>query len=172
MKKHFAFISMPAVGHVNPTLPLVTELLRRGHRVSYAVGRELASAVETTGADVIELPTRMPETQRGQFGPEQTTAMIQFFVDDIRASFPILRQRFRADAPDAVCFDTMAIPGRMLVENLGLPGVALVSNFAFNEKFSLRDVIASDDAEFSAEAFAEFGQRIQQIGAEFGVRAE
>ncbi|TDD55214.1 macrolide family glycosyltransferase [Saccharopolyspora elongata] len=173
MKKHFAFISVPAIGHVNPTLPLVTELLRRGHRVSYATGPKMVQAVESTGAEVVELPTEMPEVQQQkQFGPEQVGEMVQFFRDDIRASFPILQQRFHADPPDAVCFDSMTVLGRMLAEKLGVPGIALVPNFAFNEKFSLRDVLASDGAEFPVEAFAEFGRRIQEIGAEFGVRAQ
>lgn len=38
MGKHFAFVAPPAFGHVNPTLPLVEELVSRGHRVSYATG--------------------------------------------------------------------------------------------------------------------------------------
>ncbi|MGI8306518.1 hypothetical protein [Saccharopolyspora hattusasensis] len=56
MKKHFAFVSIAQAGHVNPTLPLVTELLSRGHRVTYAVGDKMASAVEETGAEMLPLP--------------------------------------------------------------------------------------------------------------------
>ena len=46
---------MPAHGHINPTLPLVRELVRRGHEFSYATGNikiapysapELAMALE------------------------------------------------------------------------------------------------------------------------------
>jgi hypothetical protein len=33
---HIAFICLPAAGYVNPTLPVVAELVRRGHRVTYA----------------------------------------------------------------------------------------------------------------------------------------
>jgi UDP:flavonoid glycosyltransferase YjiC (YdhE family) len=29
------FFSIPAYGHVNPTLPVVTELVQRGHQVIY-----------------------------------------------------------------------------------------------------------------------------------------
>jgi UDP:flavonoid glycosyltransferase YjiC (YdhE family) len=35
MAMHLAFVSIPAYGHVNPTLPLVAELVARGHRVTY-----------------------------------------------------------------------------------------------------------------------------------------
>jgi MGT family glycosyltransferase len=32
---HIAFICLPAAGHVNPTLPVVAELVRRGHRFHF-----------------------------------------------------------------------------------------------------------------------------------------
>ena len=35
MDRHLAFVSLPAHGHVNPALPVVAELVRRGWRVSY-----------------------------------------------------------------------------------------------------------------------------------------
>lgn len=47
---HIAFVSPAGYGHVNPTLPLVTELVGRGHRVTYATGRSLVPTVEPTGA--------------------------------------------------------------------------------------------------------------------------
>ncbi|MEU6265067.1 macrolide family glycosyltransferase [Saccharopolyspora shandongensis] len=173
MKKHFAFISMPAAGHINPTLPLVTELLRRGHRVSYATGPNMIAAVESTGAEVVELPTDVPEIPpQSQTVPPPVARLMQFFMDDIKNSFPPLREHFRADLPDAVCADIMSPIGRMLAEDLGIPLIALVPSFAANEKFSLLDIVAKDNPAFSPEAFAEFGQRIQQIGAEFGVRAQ
>ena len=47
---HFPFICLPAAGHVNPTLPVVAELVRRGHRVTYATSAKYAGAVESAGA--------------------------------------------------------------------------------------------------------------------------
>jgi len=51
---HFAFICLPATGHVNPTLPVVAELVRRGHRVTYATSAKYAAAVESAGATFFE----------------------------------------------------------------------------------------------------------------------
>jgi MGT family glycosyltransferase len=169
MKKHFFFISVPASGHVNPTLPLVSELLRRGHRVSYAIGHEMVSTVEETGAEIIDLPTEVPKAPQVTMpGPPEMAQMMQFIVEDIRANFPVLQQRFQADPPDAVCFDGMSPLGRMLAETLGVPEIALVPNFATNEHFSMRDVIG-DQGELLVDAFAEIGRRIQEIAGEFGV---
>ena len=45
-----AFINLPAHGHINPTLPLVAELTRRGHEVAYFATREFAERCEREGA--------------------------------------------------------------------------------------------------------------------------
>ena len=51
---HFAFICLPAAGHVNPTMPVVAELVRRGHRVTYATSAKYVAAVESAGAAFFE----------------------------------------------------------------------------------------------------------------------
>ncbi|MGW1676055.1 macrolide family glycosyltransferase [Saccharopolyspora sp. NPDC002376] len=170
MKKHFAFVSVPASGHINPTLPLVAELLRRGHRVSYAVGRDMAPTVAETGAELVELPTELPKVGRGALSAERMKMMLDFFCDDLRVSYPLLREHFRHDLPDAVCVDAMTPHGHMLAEELDIPAIVLMPSFASDEKFSLRDVIPAGQPQFPAEIFAEMSSRIQQVADELGVR--
>ncbi|MDA3643124.1 glycosyl transferase [Saccharopolyspora indica] len=168
MKRHFAFVSVPAAGHVNPTLPLVAELLRRGHRVSYAVGHDMAPAVKSTGAELVELPTELPQIGRVPF-TERMATMLDFFCHDLRASIPVLRQRFADDPPDAVCADAMTPYGRMIAEELGVPAIVLMPSMASNEQFSMLEAApASED--FSTELFTEMTNRIGQVAAELGVR--
>ncbi|MER7082462.1 glycosyltransferase, MGT family [Saccharopolyspora kobensis] len=168
MKKHFAFVSVPAAGHVNPTLPLVAELLRRGHRVSYAVGHGMAPAVKSAGAELVELPTELPKPGRGPLS-ERMGMMLDFFCEDLRASIPVLRQRFAADPPDAVCADMMTPHGRMLAEELGVPAIVLMPSMASNEHFSMLEA-APPGEEFPAELFTEMNNRIEQVAGELGVR--
>ncbi|MDA3630700.1 glycosyltransferase [Saccharopolyspora sp. WRP15-2] len=170
MKKHFAFVSIPASGHINPTLPLVAELLRRGHRVSYAVGREMAQTVAETGAELVELPTELPKAGREALSAARMKLMLDFFCDDLRTSYPLLREHFRQDPPDAICVDAMTPHGRMLAEELDIPAIVLMPSFASNEKFSLRDAVPAGQPQFPTEMFAEMHSRFQQIGDELGVR--
>lgn len=44
------FVEMPAYGHVNPTLPVVQELVRRGEQVIYYVAEEFRPQIEQVGA--------------------------------------------------------------------------------------------------------------------------
>lgn len=43
-------INVPYSGHVNPTLPLTKELVKRGHQVSYVNAEEFRRKIEATGA--------------------------------------------------------------------------------------------------------------------------
>src|SRR5206468_12114593 len=53
------FIEMPASGHVNPTLPVVQELVRRGEHVTYYATEEFRSQIEQTGATFQPYPVRV-----------------------------------------------------------------------------------------------------------------
>jgi MGT family glycosyltransferase len=44
------FVSLPGHGHVNPTLGLVTELIRRGEEVTYYLTKEFQPKIEAAGA--------------------------------------------------------------------------------------------------------------------------
>lgn len=46
-------VNVPFSGHINPTLPLAKELVRRGHNVSYILTNEWKERVEATGAKFI-----------------------------------------------------------------------------------------------------------------------
>ncbi len=45
----YLFTVLPALGHINPTLPIAVELQKRGHEVGYAVGLDFKDAIESAG---------------------------------------------------------------------------------------------------------------------------
>src|SRR5688572_6331759 len=44
------FFNIPAHGHVNPSLPVIAELVRRGEQIVYVNSEEYRQAIEATGA--------------------------------------------------------------------------------------------------------------------------
>jgi UDP:flavonoid glycosyltransferase YjiC (YdhE family) len=50
------FFNIPAYGHVNPTLPAVTELVRRGHQLVYYDADAFQQALKATGAEFRAYP--------------------------------------------------------------------------------------------------------------------
>lgn len=143
MTRHFAFVAPPKPGHVYPTLPLVTGLVARGHRVTYFCGGELLDAVAAAGATPVELvgeDTLRPDQTAGEafeFGIEAFAGMITTMIAQADRAFSDAFARLAADPPDAVCYDVLGPLGAWLAEKLGVPGVVLVPTMAENEHFSM-----------------------------------
>ncbi len=52
-------LSVPAWGHLNPVLPIIAELVRRGHSVTVFDEPPFAAAVEALGASFVAYPPAM-----------------------------------------------------------------------------------------------------------------
>lgn len=168
VRRHFGFVNVPAVGHVNPTLPLVEELVRRGHRVSYATGPSMLARVEAVGAEPVPLPIGLSNLNLladVDFFPENFSRTAEHFLVDAQSSFPLLLEHFAHDRPDAVCYDGLAFAGRLLAEKLAIPGISLVPHFAGHENFSLCE-------QFKHPRLAAFCRSIAEFAAEYGVTTD
>ncbi|WP_427135985.1 macrolide family glycosyltransferase [Pseudarthrobacter sp. S9] len=176
---HFSFISIPAAGHVNPTLPVVAELIRRGHRVTYFTSVDFEQRIRTVGATfrasgenwLASLPVPIPgQPARAQL----MLPMMKRVFDDLRASFPALVEHLRGDPPDAVCFDAMTLSGSMAAEKVGVPAIAMMPTYATNEHFSLRSLLPAapppEMADEMAKAAMAMGRLVAEFAAGQGVR--
>lgn len=61
---HIAFVSLGAFGHINPTLALVTELVKKGVRVTYFTTEAFRTIIEPTGAKFVAVPSWMAENDK------------------------------------------------------------------------------------------------------------
>ena len=160
MMAHIAFVVLPATGHVNPTLPLVAELVRRGHRVTFSGGGDLRDQVAATGA------TALP----GRGGSVRPTASIrQMLLDGVevcRVVVPALEKVFTADPPDLLCYDALTPYGGLLAHRLGVPTVVLSPTHAGSTS-SLRRLLIP--AEFDA---TEYVAARATLAADLGVPVE
>jgi MGT family glycosyltransferase len=171
--KHLVFTSIPAYGHVNPTLPLVEELTRRGHRISYATGERFAQAVESAGATLLPIGGEMPNIPQNMgFDPEQMSQRMEAFLELVRVGFPDLLAYTRKDRPDAVCFDGMTSIGPMVAQKLELTDIALQPTWASNEQFSMRDkIMRGSHLSYPGirQVFQQMSEKMREFGAEYGV---
>ncbi|MFI9005733.1 macrolide family glycosyltransferase [Actinosynnema sp. NPDC053489] len=146
------FVTLTGHGHVTPTLALVEELVRRGHRVDYATGPEHARAVTAAGAGWVELPGLPPFRPAGG---DVVAAWFRHYFAAMREVHPVLLDRCRVRRPDVVCYDATNWPARLVARELSIPAVRCVPHLASNESFALPmpdslHVIADDCAEFAA----------------------
>jgi MGT family glycosyltransferase len=132
---HIAFVVLPAAGHVNPTLPLVAELVRRGHRVTYSAGADHAEAITAAGATA--LPSR-PASVRPSGSLNE---MLLAGVEACRVVVPALEKVFRDDPPGLLCYDVLTPYAPLLAHRLGVPTVVTVPTHASNDSFNLMKLL-------------------------------
>lgn len=140
---HIAFFASPSPGHVYPTLGIVAELTRRGHRVSYAVTERLQEAVAEVGAH--------PVLRKLGLKPGATTVsrnltggdFLRFMggqLDQTAAAYPVLKEAFAGDEPDLVVCEgsSLSWEGPLLADRWGVPVVYIYPTFVSNEHWTLK----------------------------------
>jgi len=144
MQQHIVFMNLPATGHMNPTLPLVTRLVARGCRVSYFVDQSMQSVVEAAGAtwfphrcgsDTEFNARALPESASKKYVPEGTPVeevqslplcgllcaaerVLPSFLEDLAAMQP---------PPSAIVYDPFLAHAQVAAHVLGIPAVGMVT---------------------------------------------
>ncbi|MEE3921943.1 hypothetical protein V2I01_37750 [Micromonospora sp. BRA006-A] len=114
---HIAMVSIPFHGHVNPSLEIISTLVRRGHRVTYANDPAFAEVVRATGAELKPYTSTLPAD--GGAGIDDPIAQLTLFLDDAVAMLPQLRAAYADDRPDLFLYDIAGAPARLLGEQWG-----------------------------------------------------
>lgn len=162
-------VNIPARGHVFPTLALVGELVRRGHRVTYAAVDDFAQALAEVGAEHLRYDSTEPLDSVG--GPENGRTPL-IFLDENIAILHAVREQFADVSPDMVVYDAVAFQaGRILAHTWGIPAVQSIPFFASNETYSfIQTMMEADGAvPLTEEVVVEFGSRMAQLLASNGI---
>ena len=139
----YVFLNMAARGHVNPTLAVVQELVRRGQEVSYYLTEEFRDVVQATGAvfqpyesKLKGVPT-MPPSFSSVGGAPAGSVGPMFLLEDMRYVPPQVIDRIRAEQPDVIVYDFMCFWARTVIDELHVPAVATRATYASNEHFNM-----------------------------------
>ena len=127
MPKAF-FFNVPAHGHVNPSLPLVAELLRRGHQITYFLTPGFRADVEAAGA-VLQPYAAVHDDYFSGPGldgsrPQKAAARLITTAGEI---LPELLQAAAGARPDYILYDGMCPWGYLAARSLHLPAVVSLS---------------------------------------------
>ncbi|MFB9991545.1 macrolide family glycosyltransferase [Deinococcus oregonensis] len=120
--------TLSALGHVHPTLPIVTELVGRGHRVVYYCGEDVRGKIEAAGAEFRPVPWDFKPVERAQ-----QPRLSAYALDQARCAAALLPQllaEVEALAPACTLVDFMCLWGRIVARTLNLPMVNICSGFA------------------------------------------
>jgi MGT family glycosyltransferase len=117
-------------GYINPTLPVVAELARRGHTVTYHTFPAFAAQIEAAGAKVQlysggDLP--LPD-------PPIPLAMLEELAQTALSLLPGVISDLNGTRPDLIVHGAACPWGAVAARELGVPVAATFTTFAFNRQ--------------------------------------
>jgi macrolide glycosyltransferase len=171
---HIVVIGVAAHGHMNPHLPVLAELVARGHRVEVTTPPAFAASVAATGATVVPVTSVLPDEDRGETWPEDPVAGMARFLDEGVHVLPQARTAFDGDRPDVLLGDIGAYPARVLAHQWSRPLVQLSPTYVAWEGYEqdMADVLDGLRAAPGYAAYHErFGAWLAAEGVPVGVDA-
>jgi len=156
--RHIAFISLPYAPHVNPTLPIVSTLARRGYRVTFVASEPFSRAAAEAGAQVVPCRSLVLDLAAGpDHECDGTSPYPRQMLQDITPFY-------EANPPHLVLYDFCAPAGRVLVNQLGVPAIQtspfyafLDQDFAGQVKHDVFRNVLMDDAQRVGKFLGEYG---------------
>ncbi|MGP4008434.1 macrolide family glycosyltransferase [Streptomyces sp. 4N124] len=123
-----AFLNIAMHGRVNPTLPIVSELVRRGHSVTYHTSPAFREEIEATGATVCLYPggdQPLPD-------PPTPLTLLEGLAGTAVRLLPAVLSDLRRVRPDLIVHDNACPWGAVAARELGVPAASSCTTFAFN----------------------------------------
>ncbi|ANY07873.1 macrolide family glycosyltransferase [Pseudonocardia sp. HH130630-07] len=169
---HILMSTTAAHGHVHPNLPVVAELVARGHRVTYPVPERFAEPVAATGAAPLRIRTDLPDPARGEQWPDGGVAAMRLFSDEARSAYAQIADALQYEHPDLVCYDGSGWAGHALSRVWGIPRVELAPHMVAWEGFEqeMAEAFAFLDAPDGLAWRAELDAWLDEVGAGVGNR--
>ncbi len=132
------FFNIPAYGHINPTLPVVQELVRRGATVIYYALEEFRQNIESAGAsfrayDELSKTVTFDFSAANRKSPSLAD-ICRVMIEFCDKSLPFLLQATQADKPAYILHDFTCIWGKYVSEILSLPAITTIPQFPVNMK--------------------------------------
>ena len=123
-----AFLNIAMHGHINPTLPVVAELVRRGHSVTYHTSPAFSKEIEATGATVC----LYPEADRPLADPPIPVTMLDGLARTAVDLLPGVLSELRDIRPDLIVHGAACLWGAVAARELEVPAASLFTTFANN----------------------------------------
>ncbi|MFD1849729.1 macrolide family glycosyltransferase [Oceanobacillus bengalensis] len=130
------FFSIPAHGHTNPTIPVVYELVQKGHEVWYYSFLEFQEKIEGAGATFIPCDEYLPKVSQEEIdrkAGKDFAALIEMVVDTTISLDEKVCADLKKSKPDCIVSDSLCFWGKLFAMKLGIPYFCSTTSFAFNQ---------------------------------------
>jgi len=129
------FVNGNLHGHINPTLPIVKELVRRGEEVYYFSTKEFQSKIVATGAIFMDYGEEFNQFIKDfqPHGSHPFYTLMEYMLALNRAVSPIVLRQTEGMIFDALLHDVMFGGGNILAKMMNIPSIASCSSFVMEK---------------------------------------
>ncbi|GAB6276357.1 MAG: glycosyltransferase [Rectinema sp.] len=127
------FFNLPAYGHVNPTLPVVRNLVARGERILYFDTPEFKEKIEATGAEFRDYGFGMPAVAENRRKGGNFVQLAGVLLGAAEKGLPHYIEEVERLAPDYIIHDSMCPWGKYIAAYLGIRAINTTSTFIFTK---------------------------------------
>jgi len=131
MKKIVVF-SFFAHGHINPIVPVIRDLVKKGHQVTFYGTQEFKAKITSTGADFKTYPPNIYD-----FDHIISRDMIVFgdkLVEKSEYTAKELLSTFKKDRPDFIIHDGLCLWAKLIASRLKIPAISYVVTFGITRR--------------------------------------
>ncbi len=167
------FFNIPAQGHINPSLPVITELVRRGEQVICVNTAETESQYAATGARFVSTPntdklSQLVSQSSGGDIPGNALALVQI----AEVIMPFVLDLLQREKPDYVIYDSLCSWAKQAVEKLGIRAATSLSTFAMTPASlpPFTPVMILDTLRQAVPRFPRYWQTAARMRRNFGVK--
>lgn len=133
-----AYIPVGSGGHILSSLPMITELVKKGVEVDYYAPESQRAHVEITGAKMRVFPEVQERYSGPYMGKEEFLAVIPLvFLGMAKEAIDAIMAGLQENRPDVIIADEMALAGRLAAWKLGIPLVMMFTSYAPCKDFSI-----------------------------------
>lgn len=132
-------LNLPEAGHMNPTFPLIAELVQRGERVLCYAVEPFRRALESAGAEFCSYPNT-----RALLPPAHSGGLFSVMAYLARATeiiLPAFLEEMQTIAPDYLLLDPMCLWGVLTQQILKLPTITVSSVFVTHPQLPAEQMI-------------------------------
>jgi MGT family glycosyltransferase len=152
-QRHIAVFTPLMGGHIYPALGVCSELVRRGHHVTYPTTESHAARIRQAGVTPIEFVApqlrhveKISEDSEPD-GPKYWRAFISvvgpLMIATAAVTVAELKSYYASNPPDLIIYDWFAFAGRILAKQLGRPAIQLHSHFAHHDSLMRVDGVCT-----------------------------
>lgn len=138
------FLSIPAHGHVNPTLGLVNELIKQGEEITYFCSEDFKEKIEKTGAEFksYKVEANLFERKLNTPNDMQIDKLFDYINEMLKSSDKIIKDilnQIKDKKFDYIMYTAMFPFGNAIAQILKIPSVSSFAVFATPKELMAQD---------------------------------